>query len=416
MDKKLLFIPLGIFLIAIIVVAIIFVPTSQLIVGETILIPTFGHILCDVRPEGEVRLTSATESIGATSKASYICSSALNVYAPRGCDFEVAERPFGVLTKVLDCEIFSNNCNKLSATAPTVHIDYGRRLFVESLVRDTDVVMKAIPFGLRSQEQGFLRITQNCKISSLAQVTETQLIDDKSENEQAYIRDAITNDLVLKVGLVVNYVIGSVPVSDSTNVIIHNGQEVYINKPNSYFPIKVGENGKKYADTRPQSAVQDSSIVCVPSSPFCKEDASGIITDPTGKTCTALGGAIDGWLQDSPNEICKYNCISNSLVKGECKAIPSECPEDKPLWDSLKGECVSGELPPTRDKCKWFEQPFEKEECGFWCSLGLKNPTQISGCKTAGWIYLIITGIIIIILAIIVTVGLTLLLRKRGKK
>jgi len=316
--------------------------TTQYYTGSVYL-PTWGHLYCGQKPE---QIPNAQDTglftLNNNNKQEYFCSApTLRAYMPNGCDVEV-KRPFALInpktyicdgaeTNVDNCQVFAiGSCNS-GTWCPLGHISYGQKIVFINGKDSYQIQFKAQPYGIWNQELGHLIITSSCDVKSLG-AGYTQMFED-------YKLEDYTQSTVLIVGHIVNYVTGSTLVSDPTNVITHNGKLVYISQPNYYYEVKDSKDGKKYVDTR--TSIYDASIVCVPSNPYCKDDASGIINSPDGKSCGELSGSIEGYVQVDSSEMCKFKCVGDKLVRTtDCKKIPTSCPPEKPLWDSIRAECV----------------------------------------------------------------------------
>jgi len=332
--------------------------------GETILLPQWGHIYCGERLDSPVRMDIDVPD--GQEKIFYYCGPpTIRGHTKKGCDFQWRRIDWKVGGKLGVCQP-DGTCDFPLPSKPDTnvwygpwHVDEGGYLALEPQQTllgmdiydegDWQVRIVAPIYGLWHQELGHLIITDSCDIRSLGSGYD-QLLEDKKKM-QNYFEPGTT---ILKDGFIANFIVGSTPVSDPTNVIMHDGKLVYISQPGCYYEIKESDKGLKYVDTR--VCIPDPSIVCVPSQPYCSEDASRIITTPEGKSCSELAGMIENYIQISSTEACKFACKDGKLYQtNDCVTIPKECPPDKPIWDSQKGECVG--IGPVTTPTSPFEDP-----------------------------------------------------------
>lgn len=120
---------------------------------------------------------------------------------------------------------------------------------------------------------------------------------------------------------------------------VANGQEIYIVRPGYYNLIKEAEDGFKYVDTNKEYA--DDDIECIPRTTGCSDEAK--IIELEDQSCDIYGGAITNYapVQGDNTQLCKYTCSGGTLSKtSDCIKVQTDCPADKPLWDTETGECA----------------------------------------------------------------------------
>ena len=124
---------------------------------------------------------------------------------------------------------------------------------------------------------------------------------------------------------------------------------------------------------------------------------------------------IDNTCQEStvPKVDCPFSCCVGELNyfnKGCADGtfcVNHICTDDKCTKDSDcqngytcdDGDCVKDELP---GQCNWYEEYYEEESCGFWCSIGVGDPVTDTGCKSMLWQYVLIIGGVIIAIVLII--------------
>jgi hypothetical protein len=158
-----------------------------------------------------------------------------------------------------------------------------------------------------------------------------------------------------------------------------------------------------------------------------------------GFTTKSVGCCVDGNCADTQScdlgshtckdkvpvkELCPFGCCSGDTLyidrpcaSGFCVnhacSVEPQCSATKPCGTNL--ECKDGICKPIAETCKssvggLVERHIgTKEECNFWCGVGLKSPEKVNVCVTS---YTPLTLVIITVLALatILMVGLT-----RGK-
>jgi len=363
---------LPIILIIVLLGLVAFASQRFALFGETVLLPQFGHIYCGERIDSPVKMRASVPDDQETIFF-YCGPPTIRGYTAKGCDFQWRRTDWKVGGKLGVCQ--SNGiCDFPLPSKPDTnvwygpwHTDMGGYLALEPQQTllgvdiydegDWQIYIESPVYGLWHQELGHLIVTTSCDIKSLG-LGYDQLTEDK----KAMQNNLIIGTTILKVGPITNFIVGSIAITDPINVITHNGKLIYITQPGCYYEIKESDKGLKYADTR--VCIPDSSIVCVPSQPYCAEDASRIVTTPEGKPCSELAGMIENYIQISSIEACKYKCVDGKLFEtDDCIAIPEECPPEKPLWDSQKGECVG--IGPITPPASPFEDPTLK-----WVLIG----------------------------------------------
>ena len=192
-------------------------------------------------------------------------------------------------------------------------------------------------YGLKvvsSTNYGF-PTTINCELTSLSRDYHTIDIEDQKFvspgtpfNVVTEFREVITSQAVTIKG-------------------INNDEPIYIETPNYYYKISEADDGWLFVDKN-AGEFRDDKIECIPLSFGCDAEAKVIKLEDQlcsiGDENLALG-ATSGYapIEGNSQTLCKYKCSSDNTLKQttDCITIPDECLEEKPLFDSSKGECVS---------------------------------------------------------------------------
>mgnify|MGYP001570169508 CR=1 FL=1 len=112
----------------------------------------------------------------------------------------------------------------------------------------------------------------------------------------------------------------------------------------------------------------------------------------------------------SENKMGYFECVNKICVVHD--TFTPDCSPSNPCSFGIcsKGKCVSvkeREITEGEEKleCKWYEDYYEKETCGFWCKLGLSKPIEEVGCKTSPTlIFGIIIGVFMLMIIIILLI------------
>lgn len=128
----------------------------------------------------------------------------------------------------------------------------------------------------------------------------------------------------------------------TSNIIMHDGKQVYIEKSGYYNNILTSTDGFKYADI--QNPVADNSIQCVPSNIFvCNADATLRPTpsqDTTGQSCDLLRGVATNtfYANSVDNKVCYYKCTNNKVEAYNCQ-VKATCGNGE-QYDGANNRCV----------------------------------------------------------------------------
>ena len=417
MGNKKSFIVWGVIIFLVLVVGVLFfkdnIPFIQQISSSNVVfVPEFGNIICTQSPEQLNR--DLPEGGLVKGLNTIVCGSpSITGYYPYGCDVYI--RDIGSLFSYGTIKYYGadgsykndlpTGANKVEKLL--VHLKPNEKITVNlgGLVKNGQVFTRIVaqPYGLQSQERGFLSLTRNCNTDSLT-------ADNYGKDYHA-LTDTPTQ---LPIGVPYNYIATLSPIADSLNLMTLNGKQIYVFSPDGrFYYIKTAKDGTKYADIHNPSS--DSSIKCQPSLTNC--DGGKFIQDLAGKGCRNGLGLVDNYYPINSNRQCKFTCVNDKQVNtGDCVDIPKNCPPEKPAISPITGQCYSG----TENKggCPkgYVNVPITTESCDgrLLCNLGITSPTKTTtNCtkETTVWTYLplIILGVGIILL-------LLLYPKKGGKK
>jgi len=367
-------------------------------------VPAYTNVYCalhyPIDSTFKLEGTQQTFSCGSGSG-----SGSVNAYVPGGCEYYPK---VNLLAKVCnikdDCSIsIYERTASLILGIPAnqvISISYGQKItFATTVLQSTsnnNIEVKADVYGLKWETpNGYAQWTENCNTNSLN-------------------LDYIPGELVGNVGdvinpnaQIINYISGAIQIIGSKDVINHNGKLVYIERAGYYYEMKMSVKGYQYADTL--HPIQDSSIKCVPSTPYCKDDASGIIESPDGKSCGLFNGPSTDYYTVG-NQRCQYECVDGNLHPINCYDIIN-CPPNKPYFNEVTKQCEIANviIPIPENECAWYQDSYnsiEKDYGAFYwrAIIPFVGPveTPVSGCKTSGWVYMLIAGTFIIIVIFLI--------------
>jgi len=356
-----------------------------------VLIPQFGNLECrSCNNPIATNIIADDEFITRTPTLITCGGTGLQGNFPAGCTVQVERLATAGATSAIEYKVCStSNLGDCKETAPFLSIgnpgDFTRApqplQSLEMKEGDTFAIrsrakvqgsiysplLKADPFCLfDTSAQGFLSKASTCDITSL---------NYRSESEKTRI--LAEEGTVLVTGQVINYIGTFTSEVNNLDLIILDGEAVYVYQPGAYYRIRQASEGQFYADV--SKSVTDSRLKCRPSlSQFCQVTTSGTATvsstdggtglelpvvtstEITGEvqegiSCGPLGpGEIDQFIPVSSTEQCKLSCVNGQITQTECKEIPV-CEDDTFLFDSRTGECIQPDIKPP-------VQPAEKEQ------------------------------------------------------
>jgi len=367
-------------------------------VGSSVLLPIYSNVYCAQLP------TVASQDFVLTSKEqTFHCGTGtgignVNAYVPDGCNYILKkDMSYKVCDESQDCSLGFWGTFVNGYSNAIIHINQGQKVtFYAGLLANPTNYPLTVQFqawGLRYADgTGKLIFTQNCDIRSLG----LDYITSKRDTSRT-----VDGYVLLRDGYITNYIVGSTAIYSAKNVITKNDKLIYIYAPGQYYNILTSAEGQLYADS--SAPKTDNSIVCMPSTTYCKDDGSGIIQEPSTKTCSALSGNVEGYLQAGANSECKYTCVNGALVKGTCRTIV-QCTADKPVLNSATGQCEAAGIPSNGDlKCTAWYQEQGITTTYKYNILGIKfGAVDSPVCKTASWVY--IAGLMVMILLIVLMV------------
>jgi len=268
-------------------------------------------------------------------------------YVPlvEGIECEYTIKDGGLYYTVKECEGYTENNKDLDTnkckepygggavdTIFTFRIEAGNSLYINTnkIIGDAQLFMKYPSYGLVVFKADNMKLatTTNCEINSLSKAYHT--IDKESRTE-------IIPDVPLNIvdGLSLAYSKQLVTLSN-----VENGNPIYITRPGYYYIVDIADDGFKYVDTL-SGEKYNKNIECMPGL-GCDDNAKIIKLED--QSCDKYGGAITGYapVTGDNTKLCKYSCKDGKLdLTSDCIKVKTDCPDDKPLWDTSTGECVS---------------------------------------------------------------------------
>lgn len=383
--------------------------TGQVTFSQPVYLPTYGQIYCSQLP------VQINQDFSMNSREqTFHCGTGtqigdVNAYVPYSCNYFAKQAiSYRICKEGEDCSLGFWGSFLTADSSRTFNVKQGEKIsFYVGLIgspSSKNFNVQAQPYGLRQGEYGKVLFTNNCDIRSLSLDYLPGSID-RSNLEGGYILQPTTH--------ISNYIVGSIPITDSQNIINKNGQNIYIFAPGWYYPIKTSEDGKLYADTN--SPTKDNTIVCMPSTPYCKSDGTAIVGSPDGKSCSELSGNIEGYLQINSDTVCKYQCINNVLSKtNDCKKIIN-CDSSQPFFNPNTGKCEAGGLPNAeKDACtykatqnplfgyKWVQSDTKPSVFTKIITFGQAKDNNSGGyCQASYLLYFIYLFLILILILLI---------------
>lgn len=404
----------------------------------TVYYPQYGNMEC--------RLAAADynlyEKTGQTTPITIKCGDNMNAYT-NFCKFQISFKGSNILS-VFDNVKFetcnnAGNCKYISGTKTlsgyfdvySINLDTNQDGYLDSADGDIYSTIKITPgsgwfssttYDVRvlgnayrmydTQGNGYVTTyAQGCVLSAAPSNLHETVIPSKLNYQDS------SNQIPF--GGVVNYVWGITP-GITSNVIQHNSKWVYIEKAGFYSPILTSPDGYNYVDWHQQ--IPDATIQCVPSNVFnCNSDAT-LRTTPSqnveGQDCSLIRGVNpNDFLKASTGQCCKFSCVNNKIVTSECQTCVT-CAAGT-TYNAQTNSCVNpidtGNQNINNGICNTpFETPVTVNSYKTFWGIQYGSPTQTATCQTAGWIYAVILGAVVIIIVIIYVV--TMKPTKKGKR
>ncbi len=206
---------------------------------------------------------------------------------------------------------------------------------------DITVNLIANAYTLKSVSgQGLVTLAKNtCALSEMH----------KSGNyifDQDYIDGANTGTIkggVLGFDNVINYISGLTPITDSADVIKRNDEWVYVKRVGEVCPIE--HTPSEFSDIKYfvdcSIPIKATEIVCLPSSPGCKEDGTEFVSTLDEMSCTWYGGGLpEGWYPKTSgsSEYCLWTCVDGKPIPHSCQTA-TNCIEGQ-VYDYDKQSCI----------------------------------------------------------------------------
>jgi hypothetical protein len=268
------------------------------------------------------------------------------------CEYIIDETGFTSLThSAYECPLETNKdeikdeCIKLNGkfgstdSETTYVVDAGKKLYVNADrvlgLGSTKIRAKYPSYGIQFESPDGYKTSTS--LTCLARG-----VDNKYHPLDLNERIEIIPDVPLNVvvGLQKAYSSQVVEIDD-----VNNGKPIYITRPEYYYKINTAEDGFEYVDTA-QGEYYDKDIECIPRTTGCSDDAKIILLED--QSCDKYGGAMTDYspVQGDSSRLCKYSCKNGKLsLTNDCIDVVSDCPDDKPLWDSTTGKCVALDIP-----------------------------------------------------------------------
>jgi len=212
-------------------------------------------------------------------------------------------------------------------------VNVGDYIYIDTdkIIGNAQLKVKYPSYGLRIRTaDGFVQsTTTSCEANSISSQYHTIDINDRFE----ILPDAPFNAVT---GLQKVMSTQAVTLND-----VENGAQIYITRPNYYYKIKEAEDGFKYVATS-EGERRSTNIECIPRTTGCSDDAK--IINIQDQSCDKYGGSITNYapVSGDSTKLCKYSCSSGTLkITSDCIQVQTDCPENKPLWDTTTGKCVA---------------------------------------------------------------------------
>ena len=348
--------------------------------GETVYVPRYYTAECVERTESmDLRSLGVVPTAGAL----YACNMGeSNTWIPNvpgvSCEFIPRKSGATTLTGWICPEGVTENqaraspnefCDQIvgltDRTGVPIRVAIGESLYLNptSVFWGASVNLDARypAFGLRIRNaDGFVSPNTNtCLINELRDLRDS----DPLSRTQIYSLDPERRIEVLP-GVPVNAVTGLQPAISSQVVTlrgVNRGEPIYITRPGFYYPVR-SIDGFRYVDTSGPEFTS-SLIECIPRTVGCSDSAQ--VVQLADQSCDIYGGALTSYspVEGDPTKLCKYSCVDGRLVvTNDCISVPTECPDDRPLWDTASGECVAVLVAP---------EEVELDDTIFFLSIGL---------------------------------------------
>ena len=311
------------------------------------------------------------------------------------------------------------------------------------------VKIKFIPYILWRQDslQGGLNPisgSTDCSINSNDQSILNAIISSTVSDSSG--KSAVTSNIPnalngrLQPSEVYNYISGSVTRLGQGSIISYLGQEGYCQQNLQGGEVKIFGFGEITTPSNTYKVVDLNKVVFNLGTDGCcvlgQQQLNQVCTNykwvavqvntETGETnveCSLFSPCNPGrfTLDDNQKTSYEYKCVNSKCVVSniqneECTSTSQcgynqVCTNFKCMLASSTTGTTDADLNETVPQCKFYEESYTTNKCGFFCSIGLSQPTTTSGCKTASWLIAII---IIVVLSIII--GIIILAKKLIKK
>lgn len=236
-----------------------------------------------------------------------------------------------------DCDVLKRRLSARGATDEYRYVvDAGRSLFIDpaQIFGPREMTAKYPSYGLLVETPDNFKFPQtlNCDVSSF--------------RGSAYHTINASSRLVVTPGNPLNVVTRLTSVVSSRLVSLDDvagGETIYITRPNYYKTVSRADDGFLYVDVG-SDEIFDSRIECLPLAFGCSADAKVIPLTEQEVTESGLGAVVSAYapVMGSPGVECRYTVVDGVVsVTDDCRLVPESCPDSKPLYDSVSGECVS---------------------------------------------------------------------------
>lgn len=372
---------------------------------NAVYLPDFVSIWCGRLPQ------QATTSFTVSDISSSICGdsgkNSIDAYTPNGCDYVVKgiRIRYRIVSENTDCDSVTFSWFLSSSSNTIIPVPYKQKICFESnlVLGGAKIQGSATAYGLTiNSKDGKVIFTKNCDLkSNIKNIKNIDYIPGFSDTPILLTPDNSVN----------HYIVGYSPSVNNKDVVTRNGKRIYINSIGSYFPIEKSKNGYYYANSL--KVTNDDSIICVPSNnPMCI-DGTKIQTE--NQPCSMFNKP-SGYVGIGNNVECDYTCLSGHLKENTCrqKAI---CSGNTPWRNPITNKCESaGYKNYTQDKqCGWNQESYKTINYDYgtlnwreWVPFAEPIKVSESGCKTAGWFYMAI-----IVLFLLIAIAIVKFLPKR---
>ena len=308
-----------------------------------------------------------------------------------GCDY--LGKDGVVFYKVVDANteckwgIFETGTSLKAGTSTKV--SFGKKIcFNENNYGQANVEYSATKYGLRiDNANGKVIFTKNCKLASNL---------NSIDNDIDYIPGISSAPIDLRPGLKVEHWInGYSAVVKSNDVVMFNGNQIYIDRVGHYMPIVTSKDGIKYANSLDRKS--DSKLICVPSqNPLCIDGIK--LEEKIENIKCSLTNQPEGYVTQGDGTECEYTCSGSKLVKGDCRAV-SVCSGATPVRNPITNKCESASslIIHQNDKaCGFAQHPVTKNDVvkSWYNYIGIGDPEIIpyDDCIADSWVVYVIFG------------------------